>query len=167
MWSVGLSASPAGYPDHVPVGLRRDDLADQMRRFAGAFHLGDDVLHSTTVQSTSFDPDRKIWSVVVSPSGKTIVCKHLVLCTGIASSAPEVPAIPGREIYTGISIHSNDFNNGKELVARGVKASTPPGKRSRKRLCANGFPSRLPWSGPPTRASTSWKTATTPASRLR
>lgn len=110
--------------------LHRDDLADQMKRFAAAFHLDDDVLHSTTIQSTSFDTHRKIWSVVVSPSGKTIMCKHLVMCTGIASSAPYVPDIPGRGLYPGISIHSNDFKNGKELAARGVKVCLFPGKRS-------------------------------------
>lgn len=114
------------YPNHVPVGLHRDDLAEQMRRFAGAFHLNDDVLHSATVQSTSFDSIRKVWSVTVGPSEKTIACKHLVLCTGIASSAPYVPDIPGKELYQGISIHSNDFRSGKCIAAKGIKVCDPP-----------------------------------------
>ena len=111
------------YRDGLPVGLHRDHLAEQMRRFSAAFHLDDAVLHSTTVQSTLFDPDCKTWSVVVKPSGKTITCEHLVLCTGIASSAPYVPDIPGSELYQGISIHSNDFQNGKDLAAKGIKVS--------------------------------------------
>lgn len=113
-----------------------------MRRFAAAFHLDDDVLDSTTIQSTSFDTHQKIWSVVVNPSGKTIMCKHLVICTGIASSAPYVPDIPGRELYQGISIHSSDFKNGKELAARGVKVCLSIGNLARngggaRRSCAD------------------------------
>lgn len=122
--SLMINSSPVkAYPKHATVGLHRDDLADQMRRFAGAFNLGQDVLHSTTIRSTSYDPERKKWTLTLSPSGKGIECKHIVLCTGIGSWAPHVPEIPGLETYQGVAIHSADFKNGRELAARGVKVS--------------------------------------------
>lgn len=105
------------------MGLHRDDLAEQMRRFAKAFNLGDDVLHSTTVRSTSYDPEDKTWTVSLNPCGKSIQCKQLVLCTGIGSWAPYTPDILGREAYQGVAIHSADFKNGKTLAAQGVKVS--------------------------------------------
>jgi len=112
------------YPKDVPIGLHRDDLSGQMKRFADAFNLKEDVLHSTNVRSTSYDPKRKIWTLMLSPSGKVVECKHIVLCTGIGSWIPHVPEVPGREAYRGVSIHNADFKNGKELAAQGIKAST-------------------------------------------
>lgn len=115
--------SDKAYPEDVPIGLHRDDLAGQMKRFAKEFNLEEDVLHSTTVRSTSYDSSRKQWTVLLNPSGKTIECRHIVLCTGIGSWAPLVPEVPERETYKGFSIHNSDFKNGKELAAQGVKAS--------------------------------------------
>lgn len=103
-----------------------------MRRFASEFNLEEDVLHSTTVRSTAYDSERKVWTVTLSPSGKTIECKHMVLCTGIGSWAPDMPEIPGREAYKGVSIHSAEYKNGRELAGQGVKVSLD----ARKLPCA-------------------------------
>ncbi|KAH9203185.1 hypothetical protein DL95DRAFT_350116 [Leptodontidium sp. 2 PMI_412] len=109
------------YPDEAPNLLHRDDLAEQMRRFAKELNLEDRVLLETTAESTSYDSSNQTWSLKLS-SGKVIVCKHLVLATGILSSAPHVPAIESKGNYHGVDIHSIGFQNGALLKEQGVKS---------------------------------------------
>jgi cation diffusion facilitator CzcD-associated flavoprotein CzcO len=113
-----------GYPDEAPNLLHRDDLAEQMQRFAKELNLEDRVLLETTAESTSYDSSNQTWSLKLS-SGKVVVCKHLVLATGILSSAPHVPAIESKENYQGVDTHSAGFHNAALLKEQGVKVKHP------------------------------------------
>lgn len=56
------------------------------------------------------------------PAGqRTAVSKHLVLATGIGSQKPNMPQIADRGLYQGISVHSAQYQNAKQLVEKGVK----------------------------------------------
>lgn len=111
------------YPGECPDRLTRDDLAAQMRRFAKELQLEDSVLTGTTITRTTYDSDGKVWSVELN-TGKHVTSRHVVLATGILSSAPYEPLMvdPGR--YEGIEFHSVDFRNSESLEGYGVKTVT-------------------------------------------
>lgn len=112
---------PTAYPSHLPVILEKKDLSDHMKNYAEAFHLN--ILNSSVLEGSSFNRTRGMWTFKVrTPSGtKTVKSKHLVQCTGIGSSKPYVPSLPGE--YQGINIHSAEYKNAKKLIERGAKVS--------------------------------------------
>lgn len=83
------------------------------------------MINSTKILSTKFDGMSKRWIVNFStPAGEhTVVSKHLVQATGIGSQKPYVPAMQNEELFSGISIHSARYKNGKEMVKKGAKVS--------------------------------------------
>lgn len=101
-------------------------LADHMENYAATFNLN--ILNSSTVEASSFDQPRGIWSVRIrTPYGvKTVVAKHLVQSTGIGCQKPYIPNIPGKESYRGISIHSEKYKNPKQLIDQGAKVRSLP-----------------------------------------
>lgn len=83
------------------------------------------MINSVKILSTRFDKASKQWTVNFStPAGEhTVVSKHLVQATGIGSQKPYVPAIADEELFGGVSIHSSQYKNGKEIAEKGVKVS--------------------------------------------
>ncbi|KAK3681771.1 hypothetical protein B0T22DRAFT_472802 [Podospora appendiculata] len=102
--------------------LSRQDLAEQVSRYTAAFHLN--MINSASITSTVYDPTTHCWTIKFkTPAGaREAVAKHLVQATGIGSSKPCLPAMADRDIYTGISLHSNDYGNAASLVSRGAKS---------------------------------------------
>lgn len=86
------------------------------------------MINSARILSTSFDGATKQWTVKFSTAAgeHTVISKHLVQATGFGSQKPFVPAIANRELFGGLSIHSNEYKSGKELAERGVKVSCYP-----------------------------------------
>lgn len=124
------SASPltilrSAYPKDNPLLLNRQMLADHMKNYATTFNLN--ILNSSTVEASSFNRSKGTWSVrIQTPYGvKTVTAKHLVQCTGIGCQKPFTPKIPGKELYKGISIHSAEYKNPKQLIDQGVKVRSP------------------------------------------
>ncbi|KAM5368983.1 hypothetical protein ACJZ2D_009292 [Fusarium nematophilum] len=103
----------------APHLLTKDELAEQVRRFASGFNLN--IITSAEILSTVYDQTSRRWSVKFqTPSGVcTAVSKHLVQATGIGSQKPYLPAISDEKLYKGISIHSEDFKSGKDLAQKG------------------------------------------------
>lgn len=66
------------------------------------------------------------WEVEIdTPAGRRkIFSKQLVLATGFGSQKPNMPCIPGKELYKGTSIHSTQFKSGMELKEKGAKVSS-------------------------------------------
>lgn len=114
------------YPDHLPVILTRDDLADHMRNYAAAFHLN--ILHSSTLEGSSYSASRRCWTARVrTPAGVRVVrARHLVQATGIGGSKPFVPSLPGAEGYKGVNIHSAAYKNPRTLTDKGAKVRNGP-----------------------------------------
>ncbi|KAH8887797.1 FAD/NAD(P)-binding domain-containing protein [Thozetella sp. PMI_491] len=110
------------YPEDVPQLPNRVHLSEHMQRYAAAFKLN--MLNSTTIKWTSYDPLRKRWRVKLdTPSGeKNVVSKIFVQATGIGSSKPYIPDIPDKHLYKGINLHSTQFKNGKDLVGIGARS---------------------------------------------
>lgn len=106
-----------------PYLLTRDDLAEQLQKYATTFKLN--IMTSAEISSTRFDESSKRWNVNFStPAGEhTVIAKHLVQATGIGSQKPYVPALANEELFNGITIHSSHYQNGKEMVEKGAKVS--------------------------------------------
>ena len=66
----------------------------------------------------------KQWTVALqTPTGQvTVTSKQLVLATGCGSQKPYLPHIKDKELYRGISVHSNDYKNCSDLKNKGVKS---------------------------------------------
>lgn len=71
------------------------------------------------------DKSTKRWIInFETPAGeRTAVAKHLVQATGLGSQVPYRPKIADEHLYKGISIHSTQYKNGKELKDKGAKVS--------------------------------------------
>ncbi|KAF3764155.1 hypothetical protein M406DRAFT_71282 [Cryphonectria parasitica EP155] len=108
------------YPDHLPVILTRQDLANHMKNYAAAFHLP--IFNSSVVEGCSLNQARGIWTFKVrTPQGvRTVKSKHLVQATGVFGVAPYVPELPGE--YQGVVVHSAQYKNPKTLTDRGAKS---------------------------------------------
>ncbi|KAJ0158646.1 putative indole-3-pyruvate monooxygenase YUCCA4 [Colletotrichum tanaceti] len=114
------------YPHSPNDGLTRDQLAAQIQTFAREFNLQRRVLHRTTVTATSYDSTTRTWSVELKMGERRrrLSCRCLVLATGAGfSGAAPLPDLPGRELFRGPSMHSVEFRNAKEIVAKGAKSA--------------------------------------------
>lgn len=109
------------YPESTSDGLTRDELADQVKRFAGEFNLR--VLHNTTIKTTTCDEEGRLWALqlLCDKVEKTVSCKHLVVATGAGFRGTYMPELPGVEQYTGVNIHSDGYKNAKILAEQGIK----------------------------------------------
>ncbi|CAJ2511128.1 Uu.00g067530.m01.CDS01 [Anthostomella pinea] len=105
----------------TPNYLRKNDLADQVRRYVEAFNLN--VITSAEIMQTRQLPDKRWCIEFHTPSGtRTVVAKHPVQATGIGSQKPYVPHIAGEQLYKGINMHSSLYKNPAQLVAQGVSS---------------------------------------------
>ncbi|KAI1339768.1 hypothetical protein F5Y15DRAFT_407096 [Xylariaceae sp. FL0016] len=113
------------YPDELqsPRLLKREELAEQVRRYAAAFDLK--MIGSAKILSTVYDQGKKRWTVrVTNPAGeRSITCSHLVQATGVGSQQPNIPQIDGGDLFKGVKIHSAHFKNARELKDSGVKSA--------------------------------------------
>ncbi|KAJ9315623.1 hypothetical protein DTO271D3_4196 [Paecilomyces variotii] len=108
-------------PD-TPHLLTRNELAEHLRRYIDSYNLN--IITSAEIQSTQYNQLTKQWTVQLqTPSGKyTVICKHLVQATGIASQKPYIPELDNSNPYEGINIHSNEYQNASKLREQGAKS---------------------------------------------
>ncbi|KAL1885670.1 hypothetical protein Plec18167_001165 [Paecilomyces lecythidis] len=106
-----------------PHLLTRDELAEHLRRYIESFNLN--IVTSAQIQSTQYGQSTKQWTVrFQTPTGKcTVICKHLVQATGIASQKPYIPDLQNGGLYEGINVHSAQYRNADEFREKGVKSA--------------------------------------------
>lgn len=113
------------YPKELqsPHRLTKFEVAEHLQQYAANFHLN--IMLSTTVRSTAYNPIKKQWTCKVQTQGrsgiKTIVSKHLVQATGIGSGTPRLPLIENENVYRGMSLHSTQYRNAQQLADHGIK----------------------------------------------
>ncbi|KLU88052.1 hypothetical protein MAPG_07039, partial [Magnaporthiopsis poae ATCC 64411] len=103
--------------------LKREDLANHMRRYVAEFHLN--ILTSSRVQSSVFDTSTKKWTITIkTPAGRvTATARHVVQATGLGSQQPFVPKLADEGLYKGVAIHSTEYQNPEvSLKAKGVRS---------------------------------------------
>ncbi|XP_044958934.1 probable indole-3-pyruvate monooxygenase YUCCA11 [Hordeum vulgare subsp. vulgare] len=108
---------PVDAPTYIPKALFVKYLDDNVERFniRPKYH--------TSVESSTYDNDKKCWSIVAKDMAKctTIKCtaKFLVVASG-ENSAENIPTIPGLERFSGEIIHSSSYKSGKSYSGKNV-----------------------------------------------
>jgi putative flavoprotein involved in K+ transport len=115
------------FPDNWPVFSPKDKIADWLEMYTRVMELN--YWPSTEAKSARFDEETGEWRVVVVRDGAEVTLrpKQLVLATGM-SSQPNIPDLPGQDVFTGEQHHSSrhpgpDAYGGRRAVVIGSNNS--------------------------------------------
>lgn len=99
-------------------------MASHLARYVNTFNLN--VITSSHIQHTEYDMVSNRWTVLFKSMsvGRKVICKQLVLATGVGSQQPYVPRIEQSEQYQGLSFHSSSFTNAKGLKSLEISVSS-------------------------------------------
>ena len=115
------------FPDNWPVFSPKDKIGDWLESYTRVMELN--YWTSTSATSARWDEDAQEWVVELERDGEPVTLrpKQLVLATGM-SGKPNVPAIPGQDVFRGEQQHSSehpgpDGLEGKRVVVVGSNNS--------------------------------------------
>ncbi len=96
------------FPDHWPVFSPKDKIGDWLEMYVKVMELN--YWHSAECRGARYQEDTHDWTVTVQREGETVLLrpKQLVLATGM-SGLPNVPQIPGADMFRGTQQHSSQF----------------------------------------------------------
>ena len=99
-----------GY-DYFPTGK---ELARGYQEYVDKHQINMSL--STTLEKATFDEDTEIWTLHINSKGQksTLRTPHFVFAIGAGGSVPKMPALPNRDAYKGIVIHSATYKNADE-----------------------------------------------------
>lgn len=95
----------------------QEEILGYLKRVADKHGLRGKTRFGTAVLGATYDDQGKSWAVATS-SG-TLTCRALVLATG-ALSEPEVPPLPGLDLFKGQAFHSARWKPAHSLAGRRV-----------------------------------------------
>ncbi|XP_044958933.1 probable indole-3-pyruvate monooxygenase YUCCA11 [Hordeum vulgare subsp. vulgare] len=108
---------PVDAPTYIPKALFVKYLDDYVERFNIR------PKYYTSVESSTYDNDKKCWSIVAKDMAKCttikFTAKFLVVASG-ENSAENIPTIPGLESFSGEIIHSSSYKSGKSYSGKNV-----------------------------------------------
>jgi putative flavoprotein involved in K+ transport len=115
------------FPPNWPVFSPKDKIGDWLEFYTRIMEVP--YWSSTTCVSAKFDETDNKWTVEVDRAGERVTLRptHLVLATGM-SGKPNVPTLPGQELFRGDQHHSSahpgpDRYVGKRAVVIGSNNS--------------------------------------------
>src|SRR6185295_7724938 len=115
------------FPDNWPVFSPKDKIGDWLESYTRVMELN--YWTSTSATSARWDEDAQEWVVELERDGEPVTLrpKQLVLATGM-SGKPNVPAIPGQDVFRGEQQHSSEHPGpggleGKRVVVVGSNNS--------------------------------------------
>lgn len=115
------------FPPNWPVFAPKDKIGDWLEFYTRVMEVP--YWSSTTCLSASYDEAEQRWTVEVDRAGSRVTLHptHLVLATGM-SGKPNIPTLPGQEIFRGDQHHSShhpgpDRYVGKRAVVIGSNNS--------------------------------------------
>ena len=115
------------FPENWPVFTPKDKIGDWLEMYTRVMELN--YWSSTTAKKAEWDEAAKEWVVTLDRNGAEVVLrpKQLVLATGM-SGKPNVPALPGQDIFEGEQQHSSqhpgpDAYAGRKVVVIGSNNS--------------------------------------------
>lgn len=90
-----------------PTGLQ---MAEYFQSYAHHFGLDEHIRFNTTVHLVTRDETQNMWNVSISdPDGdRVLVFDKVVLAHGL-NPIPNLPQMPGRELFTGSVIHGQQY----------------------------------------------------------
>ena len=103
---------PSDYPDYP----NHRQILDYLRGFAATYGLDQHIRLSTSVEHAEWDGTH--WQVQTS-DGETRAYLTLTCANG-TQWFPSMPSFPGTESFTGEIIHSNAYNEGRQLTGKRV-----------------------------------------------
>ena len=94
------------FPENWPVFSPKDKIGDWLEMYTRVMELN--YWSSTEAKSAKYDEEAGEWTVVVERDGADVTLrpKQLVLATGM-SGKPNVPEIPGMDVFRGDQHHSS------------------------------------------------------------
>jgi putative flavoprotein involved in K+ transport len=115
------------FPDNWPVFSPKDKIGDWLESYTRVMELN--YWTSTSATSARWDADAEEWVVELERDGEPVTLRprQLVLATGM-SGKPNVPEIPGQDVFRGEQQHSSqhpgpDRLEGKRVVVIGSNNS--------------------------------------------
>ncbi len=105
------------FPDHWPIYTPKDKMGDWLESYTKIMEL--DYWTSSPCRSASWDEPKQEWTVVVRRDGEDVTLrpKQLVLATGM-SGVPQVPQVPGADVFKGVQRHSSQHSGGEGMVGK-------------------------------------------------
>lgn len=100
------------FPDDWPVYTPKDKLGDWLESYVQIMELN--YWTSSICKSASYNDELGEWTVEIERDGKpgTVRPKQLVLATGM-SGVPNMPNLPGKEVFKGELQHSSQHSGGE------------------------------------------------------
>ena len=131
VWYDHLPYMP--FPDNWPVFAPKDKIGDWLEMYTNIMELN--YWGSTECTSARYDEHAGEWVVHVERDGAELVLrpKQLVLATGM-SGIPNIPTIPGQDIFEGEQHHSSQHPGGEAY--RGKKVVVLGANNSAHDICA-------------------------------
>ena len=121
------------FPDNWPVFSPKDKIGDWLEMYVKVMELN--YWSSTTAKRATYDAAAGAWEVVVERAGQEVVLrpKQLVMATGM-SGKPNVPEIPGQDVFRGDQHHSSQHPGPDAYV--GSRAVVIGSNNSAHDICA-------------------------------
>jgi putative flavoprotein involved in K+ transport len=115
VWADHLPYLP--YPDSWPVYTPKDKIADWFEFYADAMELN--VWTQADLYDSKYDADDARWTLKIrTPDGKRVVRpKDVVLATGAAAEV-NLPEVPGRQAFRGVSYHSSAHTSAQDWAGK-------------------------------------------------
>ena len=107
------------FPDNWPVFAPKDKIGDWLESYVKVMEVP--YWGSTVARSASYDEQTGEWTVEVERDGQpfTLRPRQLVLATGM-SGKPNVPTLPGQDVFRGEQHHSSAHPGPDEYAGRKV-----------------------------------------------
>ncbi|KAI1795122.1 FAD/NAD(P)-binding domain-containing protein [Ganoderma leucocontextum] len=108
------------YPDNWPLYTPRDKVANWLEQYASVQDLV--IWTSAELQPRpKYDAEKREWDVTIIREGKEYNVRpaHIIMATGTLG-APNVPKVPGEDIFKGRLLHSVEYNGPEEFAGKRV-----------------------------------------------
>ncbi|XP_051220593.1 probable indole-3-pyruvate monooxygenase YUCCA10 [Lolium perenne] len=109
------------YPVDAPTYIPKNQFIKYLDDYIEHFNI--QPKYRTTVESSTYDENKKCWSIVARDAAKctsiSYTAKFLVVASG-ENSAANIPMIPGLEGFPGVAIHSSSYKSGTQYSGKNV-----------------------------------------------
>ncbi|MDT0306489.1 NAD(P)/FAD-dependent oxidoreductase [Streptomyces sp. DSM 44917] len=111
-------AARTDWPDHF---CEREVVQGYFRDFAKEFRLVEHIRFRTEVTEAAWDEEEALWRLRMrTPEGEREARAAVLVCATGQLCRPSFPAIPGRDSFAGLSLHSARWEPGTDLTGRRV-----------------------------------------------
>jgi putative flavoprotein involved in K+ transport len=120
------------FPENWPVFTPKDKVGDWLEMYTKVMEIN--YWGSSRCTHAEYDEEKKEWLVHINRNGETLILrpKQLILATGM-SGIPNMPNIPGMDIFKGEQHHSSQHPGGEAY--KGKKCIVLGGNNSAHDIC--------------------------------